>query len=252
MVREMQRNRQLHYTPIGFVDDDPRKQNDRIHGVRVLGTTDELPHLLRDNKPGRGADRDPVGAGRACASRSSRPAARENVPGEDAAGPARADRRRPQPRRPDPAGAGRGRARPRAGRGRPGKPSPRTSRARRCSSPAPAARSARSSAASSRGSARRGWCSSTRASRRCSRSSASSSTSATSPPRSRCSPTAATGAKMRAGLRALPPAGRLPRRGVQARRHARGEPAPGGVEQRARDAHARRGRRSSSASSASC
>ena len=51
MVREMQRNRQLHYTPIGFVDDDPRKRGDRIHGVRVLGTTDELLHLLRDNKP---------------------------------------------------------------------------------------------------------------------------------------------------------------------------------------------------------
>jgi FlaA1/EpsC-like NDP-sugar epimerase len=51
MVREMQRNRQLHYTPIGFVDDDPRKRGDRIHGVRILGTTDDLPHLLRDNRP---------------------------------------------------------------------------------------------------------------------------------------------------------------------------------------------------------
>jgi len=51
MVREMQRNRQMHYTPIGFVDDDPRKRGDRIHGVRVLGTTDELAHILRDNKP---------------------------------------------------------------------------------------------------------------------------------------------------------------------------------------------------------
>ncbi len=51
MVREMQRNRQLHYTPIGFVDDDPRKRGDRINGVRVLGTTAELPHLLRDNRP---------------------------------------------------------------------------------------------------------------------------------------------------------------------------------------------------------
>jgi FlaA1/EpsC-like NDP-sugar epimerase len=51
MAREMQRNRQLHYTPIGFVDDDPRKRGDRIHGIRVLGTTDDLLHLLRDNKP---------------------------------------------------------------------------------------------------------------------------------------------------------------------------------------------------------
>src|SRR5581483_10122122 len=48
MVREMQRNRQLHYTPIGAVDDFPRKRGDRIHGVRVLGTTDDLPHVLRD------------------------------------------------------------------------------------------------------------------------------------------------------------------------------------------------------------
>jgi FlaA1/EpsC-like NDP-sugar epimerase len=51
IVREMQRNRQLHYTPIGFVDDDPRKRGARIVDVRVLGTTDELAHLLRDNKP---------------------------------------------------------------------------------------------------------------------------------------------------------------------------------------------------------
>jgi len=51
MVREMQRNRQLHYTPIGFVDDDPRKRGSRIVDVRVLGTTDELVHVLRDNKP---------------------------------------------------------------------------------------------------------------------------------------------------------------------------------------------------------
>jgi len=51
LIREMQRNRQLAYTPIGLVDDDPAKKNMRLHGVRVLGTTDELLHLLRDNKP---------------------------------------------------------------------------------------------------------------------------------------------------------------------------------------------------------
>jgi FlaA1/EpsC-like NDP-sugar epimerase len=51
MVTEMQRNRQLHYTPIGFVDDDPRKRGARIKDVRVLGTTDDLAHILRDNKP---------------------------------------------------------------------------------------------------------------------------------------------------------------------------------------------------------
>src|SRR4051794_17565751 len=42
IVRELQRNRRLGMTPIGFVDDDPRKRNDRIQGIRVLGTTDEL------------------------------------------------------------------------------------------------------------------------------------------------------------------------------------------------------------------
>jgi FlaA1/EpsC-like NDP-sugar epimerase len=51
VIKEMQRSRQLGYTPIGIVDDDPRKKNLRVHGVRVLGTSDELPHILRDNRP---------------------------------------------------------------------------------------------------------------------------------------------------------------------------------------------------------
>jgi len=51
VIREMQRNRQLGYTPVGLIDDDPRKKNLRIHGVRVLGTTDDLAHILRDNRP---------------------------------------------------------------------------------------------------------------------------------------------------------------------------------------------------------
>jgi FlaA1/EpsC-like NDP-sugar epimerase len=51
LVREVQRNRALGYTPIGFIDDDPRKRSARILGVRVLGTTDELPRILRDNRP---------------------------------------------------------------------------------------------------------------------------------------------------------------------------------------------------------
>ncbi len=51
VIKEMQRSRQLGYTPIGIIDDDPRKKNLRVHGVRVLGTSDELPHILRDNRP---------------------------------------------------------------------------------------------------------------------------------------------------------------------------------------------------------
>jgi FlaA1/EpsC-like NDP-sugar epimerase len=51
MLREMLKNSALGYTPIGLIDDDPRKKNLRLHGIRVLGTTDDLPHILRDNKP---------------------------------------------------------------------------------------------------------------------------------------------------------------------------------------------------------
>ena len=51
MLREMLRTPALGYTPIGLIDDDPRKKNIRVHGIRVLGTSDELPHLLRDRRP---------------------------------------------------------------------------------------------------------------------------------------------------------------------------------------------------------
>jgi FlaA1/EpsC-like NDP-sugar epimerase len=51
IVQEMQRSRMLNYTPIGFIDDDPRKRHTRIMGVRVLGTIDELPRVLREHRP---------------------------------------------------------------------------------------------------------------------------------------------------------------------------------------------------------
>jgi FlaA1/EpsC-like NDP-sugar epimerase len=51
VLRELLKSRALGMTPIGLVDDDPRKRNIRVHGVRVLGTTDELTHILRDNRP---------------------------------------------------------------------------------------------------------------------------------------------------------------------------------------------------------
>jgi len=51
IVREMLKTPSLGYTPIGLVDDDPRKKNLRLHGIRVLGTTEDLPLLLRESKP---------------------------------------------------------------------------------------------------------------------------------------------------------------------------------------------------------
>jgi FlaA1/EpsC-like NDP-sugar epimerase len=51
VVKEMQRNPSLGYTPIGLVDDDTRKRNLRLHGVRVLGTVDDLDHVVRDRRP---------------------------------------------------------------------------------------------------------------------------------------------------------------------------------------------------------
>jgi FlaA1/EpsC-like NDP-sugar epimerase len=51
VIKEMQRNPALGYTPIGLVDDDPRKRNLRLHGVRVLGTVADLAHVVRDRRP---------------------------------------------------------------------------------------------------------------------------------------------------------------------------------------------------------
>jgi FlaA1/EpsC-like NDP-sugar epimerase len=51
VIKEMLRNPGLGYTPIGIVDDDPRKRNLRLHGIRVLGTTLDLGQLIRDRRP---------------------------------------------------------------------------------------------------------------------------------------------------------------------------------------------------------
>jgi FlaA1/EpsC-like NDP-sugar epimerase len=46
VVREMQRNPQANLIPIGFVDDDPAKQKQEIHGTPVIGKIDELSQLI--------------------------------------------------------------------------------------------------------------------------------------------------------------------------------------------------------------
>ncbi len=46
VVREMQRNPQANLTPVGFVDDDPAKQKQEIHGTPVIGKLDDLARLI--------------------------------------------------------------------------------------------------------------------------------------------------------------------------------------------------------------
>ncbi len=46
VVREMQRNPQLHMLPVAFVDDDPDKQKASIHGVRVAGMLRDLAGVV--------------------------------------------------------------------------------------------------------------------------------------------------------------------------------------------------------------
>jgi FlaA1/EpsC-like NDP-sugar epimerase len=46
VVRELQKNPQLNMEPIGFLDDDPAKQNNQIHGVPVLAPLSRLNHIL--------------------------------------------------------------------------------------------------------------------------------------------------------------------------------------------------------------
>jgi FlaA1/EpsC-like NDP-sugar epimerase len=48
---ELRRNPELSSAPIGYVDDDPRKQGMRIAGHKVLGTTADLPRVLDDTEP---------------------------------------------------------------------------------------------------------------------------------------------------------------------------------------------------------
>src|SRR3954449_1387771 len=48
---ELRRNPGLRSAPVGFVDDDPRKQGMRIGGIKVLGTTRDLPRILDGVQP---------------------------------------------------------------------------------------------------------------------------------------------------------------------------------------------------------
>jgi hypothetical protein len=51
VCQELTRNADLGLHPVGFVDDDPLKQRLRFEGVRVRGTTRELPRILDEAEP---------------------------------------------------------------------------------------------------------------------------------------------------------------------------------------------------------
>lgn len=51
VAREMLRNPELGESPIGFIDDDPRKQGARMAGLKVLGLTSELSRILEEAEP---------------------------------------------------------------------------------------------------------------------------------------------------------------------------------------------------------
>ena len=51
VARELQLNPNLGSKAIGFLDDDPRKRGMRLHGLNVLGTTEEIGEILDEIHP---------------------------------------------------------------------------------------------------------------------------------------------------------------------------------------------------------
>ncbi|MDP9189287.1 MAG: polysaccharide biosynthesis protein, partial [Actinomycetota bacterium] len=51
VVRELQLNPNLATSAIGYVDDDPRMRGMRLHGVKVLGSTEEIERILDETDP---------------------------------------------------------------------------------------------------------------------------------------------------------------------------------------------------------
>ncbi|HET8975926.1 MAG TPA: nucleoside-diphosphate sugar epimerase/dehydratase [Solirubrobacterales bacterium] len=51
VVRELQLNPNLGVRAIGYLDDNPRMRGSRLHGVKVLGSTDEIGKVLDETSP---------------------------------------------------------------------------------------------------------------------------------------------------------------------------------------------------------
>jgi UDP-GlcNAc:undecaprenyl-phosphate GlcNAc-1-phosphate transferase len=50
VVRECRKNSHVDYQPIGFLDDDPRKEGRTVAGLRIYGGAEKLPEILRREK----------------------------------------------------------------------------------------------------------------------------------------------------------------------------------------------------------
>lgn len=49
LLRELLNNRELQYSPVGFLDDDPAKSGKVIHGLKVFGGNGDLPEICKGN-----------------------------------------------------------------------------------------------------------------------------------------------------------------------------------------------------------
>lgn len=47
LIRDLMRNNNREFSPVGFVDDDVKKSGREIHGKRVLGVCDDIPALVK-------------------------------------------------------------------------------------------------------------------------------------------------------------------------------------------------------------
>jgi UDP-GlcNAc:undecaprenyl-phosphate GlcNAc-1-phosphate transferase len=50
VVRECRKNSHVAYQPIGFLDDDPRKEGRTVAGLRIFGGAEKLPEILQHKK----------------------------------------------------------------------------------------------------------------------------------------------------------------------------------------------------------
>ena len=46
LVRDLLRDAEVQFRPVAFVDDDPKKTGREIHGIRVVGTCDQIPAVV--------------------------------------------------------------------------------------------------------------------------------------------------------------------------------------------------------------